>query len=367
MEKLYDERRELEWFWLCSIPGLFEADRKRLLQAYREPGRLYAEAKGKKGLLPVLTEKKLQAVCSHWELSHAQDAYHKWREKGIQFISCENPLYPARLLQIPDYPSGLFYKGAMISKEERSVAVIGARMCTYNGRNTAQELSERLAQNGVSVVSGMAYGIDARAQEACIKAGGKSYAVLGCGADICYPKENRGLYEALADKGGVISEFYPGTSPASWHFPMRNRIISGLSEIVVVVEARKKSGTLITADLALEQGRDVYAFPGRMQDALSAGCNRLIQEGAGMITDIEEFLETNGFLMIRAAKEKNPNLVLASSEKLVYSCLDSDAKNLQTLAEETDLPIWQLMGVLSALELKGLASESGKNNYVKMK
>lgn len=367
MEKERDERRELEWFWLCSIPGLYEADRKRLLQVYREPGRVYAAAKGKAELAPVFGEKKLRAVYSHWELSRAQEEYHKWKHRGIQFISCQSPAYPGRLLQIADYPSGLFYKGVMVSGKEPCVAVIGARMCTYNGRNTAENLAERLAQNGVSVVSGMAYGIDARAQEACINAGGKSYAVLGCGPDICYPKENRKLYEALAERGGIISEFYPGTAPAAYHFPMRNRIISGLAKIVVVVEARKKSGTLITADLALEQGRDVYAFPGRMQDALSAGCNRLIQDGAGMITDIDEFLETNGFLIKKNVKEKNPNLVLASSEKLVYSCLDSDVKNLQTLARETDLPIWQVMGALSALELKGLVSESGKNNYVKVK
>lgn len=367
MEKECDEKRELEWLWLCSIPGLYETDRKRLLQAYGEPGRVYAAAKGKTKLAPVLNEKKLSAVRSHWEFSRAQEEYHKWRDKRIQFISCQNPLYPGRLLQIADYPSGLFYRGAMISGSEPCVAVIGARMCTYNGRNTAESLAEKLAQNGVSVVSGMAYGIDARAQEACINAGGKSYAVLGCGADICYPRENRRLYEALAEKGGIISEFYPGTVPAAYHFPMRNRIISGLAKIVVVVEARKKSGTLITADLALEQGRDVYAFPGRIQDALSAGCNRLIQDGAGMITDIDEFLETNGFLIKKNGKEKNPNLVLASSEKLVYSCLDSDAKSLQAIADKTDLPVWQVMGTLSALELKGLVSECGKNNYVKMK
>lgn len=367
MKKEYDERREMEWLWLCSIPGLYEADRKKLLQVWQEPGRVYAAVKGRTEKLPVLSEKKMLSVRSHWDFSRVQEAYHKWRENGIQFISCRNPAYPQQLLQISDYPSGLFYKGAMISGEEVCVAVIGARMCTYNGRNTAETFAGRLAENGISVVSGMAYGIDARAQAACLEAGGKSYAVLGCGVDICYPAENRELYEKLVRSGGIISEFPPGTAPVSWHFPMRNRIISGLSKIVVVVEARKKSGTLITADLALEQGRDVYAFPGRMQDALSAGCNRLIRDGAGMITDIEEFLEMNGFFTKKNDKEKNSNMVLASSEKLVYSCLDSDAKNLQALAEETDLPIWQVMGALSALELKGLVSESGKNNYVKMK
>lgn len=367
MENYNDTEQEYEWFWLCSIPGLYEADRKRLLAVYKEPGKIRLAAKCKAESFPFLSEKKAGAIKNHWEMSRVEEEYHKYREQGIKFISCRHCDYPEKLLQIGSYPSGLFYRGNIPEKNEFCMAVVGARMCTYNGRNTAENFAARLAGSGISVVSGMAYGIDARAQEACLRAGGKSYGILGCGVDICYPQENRELYEALAEKGGVISEFYPGTPPAARHFPMRNRIISGLSEIVVVVEARKKSGTLITADLALEQGKDVYAFPGRAQDVLSAGCNRLIQEGAGMITDIDEFLEMNGCHIKKTKRWKNTNLVLATSEKLVYSCLDSDSKNLQTLADETDLPVWQVMGILSALEMKGLISESGKNNYVKMK
>ena len=356
---------EYNWFWLCSIPGMYEPDRKNLLRMFGSPAEVRSAAEHKPNAFAFLNKKKQQSLIRHQKSFFVQEEYHKCERSGIKFISCRHTDYPASLLKISDYPSGLFYKGGL--PKETCVAVIGSRMCTYHGRNTAQELAERLAQNHVSVVSGMAYGIDAKAQEACIAANGRSYAVLGCGVDICYPSENKRLYESLLENGGIISEYYPGTSPLPYHFPIRNRIISGLSQIVVVVEAKKKSGTLITADLALEQGKDVYAFPGRPQDVLSAGCNRLIQQGAGMILDIDEFLQENGLLHQKTEKRQSYKLGLAMSENLVYSCLDSEPKSLQMLNDETDLPIWQLMGILSSLQLKGLIAEIGKNFYEKIR
>lgn len=358
---------EYGWFWLCTIPGLYEADRRRLLDVYQSPEGIYEAAGKKKETFSFLSPKKAQAVKKHRQSFFPEEEYHKYLERGIKFISCRHNEYPEILLQIGDYPSGLFYRGELPKQEETCVAVIGARMCSYYGRNTAEQLSGKLAENGIAVISGMAYGIDAKAQEACLQAGGKSYGVLGCGVDICYPSENRALYERLLQNGGVISEFCPGTQPLPAHFPMRNRIISGLSKLVVVVEARKKSGTLITADMALEQGRDVYAFPGRPTDALSAGCNRLIQQGAGMITDIDEFLEQNGFLIKNVQKQKKSHLVLATSENLVYSCLDSDSKSLQMLSDEIDLPVWQLMSILGSLQSKGLIAEVAKNYYARIR
>ena len=174
---------------------------------------------------------------------------------------------------------------------EPAAAIIGARLASGYGREQARRFSRRLSSRGITIISGMAMGIDGIAQKAALDAGGKTCAVLGCGVDICYPEENRDLYERLLKEGGLISEYPPGMPPQAKLFPQRNRIISGLSDLVLVIEARKQSGTLITVDMALEQGREVFALPGRVSDALSDGCNRLIRQGAGAATCPEDILE----------------------------------------------------------------------------
>lgn len=199
--------------------------------------------------------------------------------------------YPGRLREIPDPPACLYVKGRLPDDWRPSAAVIGARDCSAYGKSVALRLGKRLGEAGVQVVSGMARGIDGFSQEAALDAGGTSFGVLGCGVDICYPARNRGLYEKLCAGGGIVSEYEPGTPPKAWHFPPRNRIVSGLADVVIVVEARAKSGTLITVDMALEQGKEVYAVPGRVTDSLSVGCNQLIKLGAGLLLDTEEFLE----------------------------------------------------------------------------
>lgn len=356
---------EKAWFWFCSIPGIYRRERQYLLEYFKSPEAVWQASAQEIGKLPFLKEGQREKLIAHQKTFLTEQEYHKWRDKGIRFISCENPEYPKKLRAIGDYPYGLFVKGQVPREQERCIAVIGARMCSNYGRNMARELAAKLAQGGVSVVSGLAYGIDACAQEACLEAGGKSYGILGCGADICYPREHGALYAQMALQGGVISEYPPGTKALPFHFPMRNRIISGMAELVVVVEAKKKSGSLITADTALEQGRDVFAFPGRIGDALSAGCNSLIAQGAGIITAVDAFLEENGILSGRMKKNENRNNMLAEAENMVYSCLDSRPKSLQTIAQEADCPVNQVMGAISALLMKGFAQEISKNHYVK--
>ena len=200
--------------------------------------------------------------------------------------------YPQTLFDIPDYPFCLFYKGSLPLPEIPSVAIIGSRSCSEYGIHMAKELGKAIANYGINVISGMARGIDGVSQRAALNAGGSSYGILGSGVDICYPKENQPLYDELIKNGGVISEYYPKTQPLSINFPQRNRIISGLSDALVVVEARKKSGTSITVTMALEQGKDIYAVPGRLTDNLSLGCNNLIKDGAGIILDPDEFAKS---------------------------------------------------------------------------
>ncbi len=199
--------------------------------------------------------------------------------------------YPARFDSLPDKPDLLYVIGELPDDHAPSVAIIGARMCSRYGHNTAFTFGKKLAEKGVSVVSGMALGIDGAAQEGALAGGGKTYAVLGCGVDVCYPRSNTNLYNQIPGHGGILSELPPGTKPLRYNFPLRNRLIAALADVVIVVEARKKSGSLITVDYALEQGKSVYAVPGRVGDALSDGCNFLIAQGAGIAWSVDAILE----------------------------------------------------------------------------
>lgn len=235
--------------------------------------------------------KALKLIVGNRKKSASQKAYDNMIKAKIAYVTCFESVFPDKLRNIYDPPVGLFYYGKMPSDNSMNVAVIGARLCSEYGKYVADGYARILGGNGCGVISGMALGIDAVGQKGALDAGGYSMGVLGNGVDICYPAENKVLYERLKEEGGVMSEYPPGTMPKKTYFPMRNRLISGLSDVLLVVEARKKSGTLITADRALEQGKDVYAVPGRVTDALSYGCNRLISEGAGVAVSPQEFLD----------------------------------------------------------------------------
>lgn len=209
----------------------------------------------------------------------------------IYMLTREDECYPERLREIPDSPKQLYVRGKLPKEEIPAVAVIGARECSEYGRTVAAMLGNFFGENGIQVISGMARGIDGIGQTAALDAGGSSFAVLGSGVDVCYPAGNRTLYDRLAVQGGILSEYAPGTPALARNFPPRNRIVSGLADAVIVVEAREKSGTLITVDMALEQGKEVYAVPGRVTDALSSGCNRLLRLGAAPLPEPEGLLE----------------------------------------------------------------------------
>ncbi|MCM1063552.1 MAG: DNA-processing protein DprA [Eubacterium sp.] len=228
------------------------------------------------------------------------------RNDDILFLTPFEREYPANLRNIPDAPAGLYVRGRLPVETDITVAVIGARDCSDYGKYVAEGLGAFFGENGVTVVSGMARGIDGISQWAALEAGGTSIGVLGCGVDICYPAKNRRLFDRLLEQGAVFSEYPPGTPPRSMNFPARNRIVSGLADAVVVVEARNRSGTLITVDMALEQGREVYVVPGRITDRLSDGCNRLIKQGAGILLSPGELLEELRELKERTGHRKEP-------------------------------------------------------------
>lgn len=236
-------------------------------------------------------QKKMAQMTEFAKGYDVDGAYDRMTERGIRLVTEREEAFPGRLAGIPDPPYALYYVGSLPQEREKAVALIGARSCTEYGRYMAEQFGKALAAAGVQVISGMARGIDGIGQRSVLRAGGYSLGVLGCGVDICYPEENRELYDALAAEGGICSEYPPGISPRAVLFPPRNRIISGFCDALLVIEAKEKSGTLITVDMALEQGREVYALPGRATDPLSGGCNRLIRQGAGLVSSPEELLE----------------------------------------------------------------------------
>ena len=358
--------KEDGWLWLCSVPGLYRTGKKALLDYFGTPGEIFRAEQIELEKLPFLREQQKQQLLESRKDWDQEKRMHILQEQGIRFISHESCDYPKRLHEICDYPYGLFVKGKLPSDEKPSVAVVGARLCSSYGRHMAAGIAGELAAAGVQIVSGMARGVDGTAQKAAMDAGGESFAVLGSGTDICYPRENRWIYENLTEKGGVLSEYPPGTPPLPFHFPMRNRIISGLSDLILVAEAKDKSGSLITADLALEQGRDVIAVPGRTGDVLSAGCNSLIDQGAGIFISSESLLERLNLGKTGGTELKKANITLEREENLVYSVLEFQTKNLQTIADETGLSPQEAGAVLVRLLLRGLDTEDAKNYYSKV-
>lgn len=284
---------------------------------------------------------------------------------AIRAVRKGDPAYPPQLLPYERMPDLLYVAGRLPDPAKKSVAIVGARACSAYGRAEAGRFARALAAAGVQIISGLAHGIDRYAHEGALEAGGKTWAVLGCGADICYPKENLALYEAIQQNGGLLTEFPPGVPPVSWHFPIRNRIISALADLILVIEARARSGSLITADYGLEQGKSVWAVPGKNADALSQGCNRLISQGAGIALDPEFLLEELGVTSAAAGGKSTSGgrRALPSGWKnrelaeQVLDLLGIRERSLQDLRDETGADAAELYSVLTQLCLYGFAEE----------
>ena len=285
----WEEREKIYACWLCNFPGIGNRHRHLLTRLCGSAEDVYLADKQKWG--QVLSHKQVKDLTDYTEKWQPEKEYRRMLEAGISLITFAEEAYPQRLKNIPDSPYGIFVKGRLPGENALTVAVIGARECSEYGRYVAAELGAELGRQGVTVVSGMARGIDGISQEAALEAGGLSVGVLGCGVDICYPAQNKELYERLLQKGAVLSPYPIGAPALARNFPPRNRIVSGLADAVVVIEAKARSGTLITVDMALEQGREVYVVPGRVTDRLSDGCNRLIKQGAGVFLSPQCFLE----------------------------------------------------------------------------
>ena len=285
----------------------------------------------------------------------------------IRCIEKSSPEYPQKMKQYPSMPAKLYVRGRLPDPDRKTVAVIGARMCSPYGRIQAFGYAKSLSRAGVQIISGMALGIDSEGHKGALEGRMPTFAVLGSGADVCYPKANRKLYERILwENGGIISECPPGAEPVAWHFPARNRIISALSDAILVVEAKENRGSLITAGFALEQGKMIYAVPGAVTDELSRGCHKLIYDGAGIAYCPEILLEELGISCGNPTQtqEKN-NLGLASDLNMVYSCLDLRPKNPDYIVRKTGFSPAEVSNCLVELTLRGLIRECGRYYYVR--
>lgn len=352
-------------YWLASLYRLRSATRKRLLACVGSAGDIYNMKEQHILALEWLTEKEKLMLCEARKRVPEKE-YEMFYKAGGRFTWSGSMDYPSRLRTVRDAPFGLFYYGNLPSEEQKTVGIVGARGCSPYGRAAAEKYAFVFAQAGISVVSGMASGIDAAAQIAALQAGGTSCAVLGCGIDICYPPSSQELYWNLKKNGCIVSEYPLGTAPIASHFPARNRILSGLSDKLLVVEAKQKSGSLITADMALEQGKDVFAVPGRNADVLSRGCNELIHQGAGIAIDPENLLLDMGFKSLEKINIcKKITNSLANDEKLLYSWMDLSPKSLDEILGESSFSEERTLELLVELQLKGYIREAARNHYVR--
>lgn len=356
-------------YWFASVPHV--TDRKKyLLREQLGTGKhIFYIEETKLRQYKFLNEEDVHIIIQAQKMTDLEERFEELKRDEIRFIPHFSELYPKKLREIPSPPYAVYVKGKLPEEDKKTAAIVGARKCTAYGEKYALEFGEKLAACGVQIVSGLARGIDGFSQRGALMGDGRTFSVLGCGVDICYPKEHTGLYhDILEHGGGILSEFVPGTPPVPQNFPRRNRIISGLSDVVLVMEARQKSGSLITADMALEQGRDVYALPGPVNSSLSQGCNHLIRQGAGILLSPEMLLEelqiSGGFDMLKTDKNKK---VLETTENMVYSLLGLYPRNVSQLIEETLLSANEVMEVMVSLELKGYIREVSKNYYVKLK
>lgn len=388
------------WIWFTQKNGLRTKRRLELLERYGSPEKLFHMSKQE------LKKEKLsireRLIFQDKDLSYVEAVKERCREVGIHILTYNNPAYPEKLKEIPDPPLVLYVRcrERINLNEKICISMVGNRDMTKYGELAANEIAKDLAKAGIVIVSGMAAGIDSASHIGALRGGGLTVAVLGCGADVVYPRHNDRLMQDIIHHGMVISEYPPGTPPVGKHFPVRNRIISGLSEGVVVVEAPARSGSLITAELALKQNRDVFAVPGDINRTHSRGCNKLISKGAILVNEAEDVLKEyeikfRNILKAYNKQEKSPEhkeeafvyteqkediLVVSESEtvfaetpdlsgmsdirKRITENLSLNPTSLEKLTEKTKLSADELSMELTMMEIEGVIRQLPGKNFV---
>jgi len=293
-----------------------------------------------------------------------EEEMEKLESYGIKVLTFRDPDYPSRLKEIYDYPPLIYVRGSLLPEDEWCLAVVGTRKATVYGRQAAEEIVADLARNNITIVSGLARGIDSIAHQSALEAGGRTIAVFASGLDIVYPAENATLARNIIQQGAIISEFPLGTKPRRENFPLRNRIMSGLSLGVLVVEADDTSGALITANRALEQNREVFAVPGSILAPTSRGTNHLIQEGAKLIRDYSDILEELNLTAIAHQMEIKEVIPASDTESLLLKQLSAEPTHIDEVCRSSGLPIATVSSTLAMMELKGMVKQVGAMNYI---
>lgn len=362
--------KDLYWYWFQEAPGVSRAAKLRMIDYFSSPEIIYYAME--EDLRPFFSRDLYfyNFVNSRNETQVLHN-YNKLLEKGIRFIHMESKDYPEHLRVIPDPPLALYLKGEFPDSQTTTIAIIGARECTRYGSEMARFFGRELGRAGVQIISGLARGIDGMAHEGALEANAYTMGVLGCGIDIVYPEENYHLFMQMEKCGGIISESGLGIKPYSGLFPQRNRLISGLSDGILVVEAMEKSGTFITVDQGLDQGKEIFALPGRNIDIKSRGCNNLIKMGAHIVTEVSDILEIlrskNTDVMkvseltdVEKFVQKN---LLAPNEKIVYSCLRVEPQYVDEIICKAQIAPQEVCMALNRLMVMGGVVETTRNYY----
>lgn len=350
---------------LLRVPGIGRGRYRKLTDHFGSPSAVIGASVSKLAGVPGISRTIATAIKEKANPDEARTLAARVIQLGWTPLFGDSPEYPVPLRQIPEAPPVLFRLGEAYSDDDRMIAIVGTRRATERGKRFTHNLAVELAKAGITVVSGMAEGIDSAAHQGALDGGGKTVAIWGTSLETVYPPVNRPLAKKIAARGAVYSEYLPGTAPDASHFPERNRIISGMSEGVIVVEAGERSGALLTADLALEQGRELFAVPGSPDSARSIGANRLIKRGARLLTSIDDVFEELPRLKGQVAAKKFRQLPdLTELEEKMLKILADGPMQLDQLSRKTGLKVAELMEVLLALELKGVVQELSGKRFV---
>lgn len=347
---------KIYWLALNKVPGVGPILYGKLIAQFGGPKEVFAASGDRLREVEGIGEELVRRIKEGSVLEEGRRELMRAKELGMDIITIREERYPSNLRQIPDPPPLLYVKGDLTEGDALAVAVVGSRRCSPYGRAFARKVSRELASRGVTVVSGMARGIDTEAHRGALEVGGRTIAVFGSGLDVIYPSENRGLFEEIWRNGAAVSEFPLSTPPERWNFPLRNRIISGLALGVVVVEASSRSGALITASMALEQGRSVFAVPGYAGAVTSRGTHHLIKEGAKLIEGAEDILEEI-LPQYEGGKEKAPSGDLTREERKVLEVLEVGPMQIDEIARKVEMEVQKLASLLLEMELKGLVTQ----------
>jgi len=354
------KREEIEeWLRLASVPGIGPKRFGGLISKFGTPQKVFSASSDELSSVPGMDKRVVSSILQGGDRGWVREEISRMEAKGIDLLTISDTLYPNRLRQIYDPPPLLYLRGELTKGDNLALAIVGSRLATIYGRLVTERLALQLAKRGITIVSGLARGIDSSAHRGALKAGGRTIAVLGCGVDVIYPPENEGLMNQITTSGAVISEFPLGSPPEAGNFPQRNRLISGLSLGVIVVEAGQRSGALITAQCALDQGREVFAIPGNINARTSKGTNQLIKEGAKLVDGVDDILEELG--MASSPSDDSPPPKLEGDEATLFELLSSEPIHVDRIIRQTGYSSPQVLSLLLSLELKGLVRQlSGK-------